>query len=87
MPNIHENLKIIRTLRNITVKQAAGYLSISPQAYRKIESVQTRISAKHLQILSEKFRVSIEQIRQFDVDDWYPPPVIGFTNSVSYFEY
>ena len=74
MSNIHNNIKIIRLLRDVPVKEAAESLSISPQAYSKIESGKTVASIEHRTKLAQCFKVPVELFETFNVDDILPPP-------------
>lgn len=74
MPIVNSNIKIIRLLRDIPVKEAANSLSISSQAYSKIESGKTVVSIAHKTKLAQCFKVPVEIFETFNVDDILPPP-------------
>jgi|GEM_PF-6400899 transcriptional regulator with XRE-family HTH domain len=71
--NINKNIRVIRLLREITVKQAAAFLSVSEQAYRKIESGETNVSPAHKANLAIGFCVPEDFFEAFDARDILPP--------------
>jgi transcriptional regulator with XRE-family HTH domain len=74
MSIVNSNIKMIRLLRDIPVKQAADSLCISPQAYSKIERGETVASIAHKTKLAQCFQVPVELFETFKIDDVLPPP-------------
>ncbi len=66
---ICNNIKKIRELRNINVKEMAFQLCISIRAYNYIESGQVTININRLFEISTILKVSVEELINFDVEN------------------
>lgn len=61
---IGENIKKIRAHKNMTQDEVAKKLNISPQAYAKIESGDTKLDIKRFQQIAEIFEIPLEDIHK-----------------------
>ena len=62
MESISQNLKKIRTERNMTISKVAQYLQMTAQAYGKIELGKSTLTLDNAVKLSKLYGVSIEQL-------------------------
>ncbi len=63
---ICNNIKKIRELKNITVKEMAFELCISPRAYLYLESGKVTINLTRIIEICNIFKISIEDLLKFD---------------------
>jgi transcriptional regulator with XRE-family HTH domain len=61
---IGENIKKIRTHKNMTQEEVAKKLNISPQAYAKIESGDTKLDIKRFQEIADILEIPLEDIHK-----------------------
>ena len=60
--SIHQNLRDLRTARNLTQEQVAAQLNVTRQAVSSYESGRTRPDIDTLLRLAEIYQVSLDQI-------------------------
>lgn len=59
---IHENLKLIRKLRNETQQEIADILNTTQQQYWKYEKGLQEFPARHIITLAEHYKISADEI-------------------------
>lgn len=67
MLNIGKNIKKIRRFKNITQEEISEKLAITPQAYSRIESGETKLDTLRLQQIADILEISLQDI--YDLDD------------------
>jgi transcriptional regulator with XRE-family HTH domain len=67
--SLEKNIKKIRRFKNMTQGDVSKQLSISAQAYSKIESGETRLDTDRLQQIAEILGVTVQDIYEFEQND------------------
>lgn len=83
---VHEKIRTLRELNNLTQEEIAEKLSISTSGYSKIERGETRLNIERLQQLADIFQVNIfDLITQSDNNIIYEINgglgIVGFNHS------
>lgn len=63
---IGDKLKRIRDIKGLKQEEVAALLKITPQAYSKVERNETKLDTERLEELAKIFKMSVEEIQQFD---------------------
>ena len=63
---IGDKLKRIRDIKGLKQEEVAALLKITPQAYSKVERNETKLDTDRLEELAKIFKMSVEEIQQFD---------------------
>jgi transcriptional regulator with XRE-family HTH domain len=66
--SLEKNIKKIRRFKNMTQGDVSKLLSISAQAYSKIESGETRLDTDRLRQIAEILGVTVQDIYEFDTN-------------------
>lgn len=64
--SLEKNIKKIRRFKNMTQGDVSKQLSISAQAYSKIESGETRLDTERLRQIADILGVTVQDIYEFD---------------------
>lgn len=71
---IHENLRKIRTSRNLSQEFVAESIGVSTSSYARYESGKTGITIEHVIALAKLYNMSLDQIALgFDKKSHSPP--------------
>jgi len=81
--NLGENIKKIRHLKGFKQEEMAQKLSITPQAYSKIECGHTQIDVNRLEEIAKIFELSTEEIKGFDSKSFFVNNLHDCTDSTS----
>jgi len=69
--SLEKNIRKIRRYKNITQGEISKQLGISPQAYSKIESGETRLDTNRLKHIAEILQVPLSDIYEMSEKNMY----------------